>query len=88
VIEAALSLVRPGEPRTTSEGLAAYRASVLAVRQFLDGVLRGQPDALGALAAPGGVLRMKTRPAAAIPTSEGWRANAEAKLRELGGGQS
>ena len=72
-IEAALSLVRPGEPRTTAEGVAAYREAIAAVRQFLDGVLRVEPKLLDALAAaPGGVLRMKRAPGAAIPTSEEW----------------
>jgi len=50
VLEVALSLVRPGEPRTAAEGVAAYHAVVAGVRSFLDGTLRGDRAALDALA--------------------------------------
>ncbi len=74
VIEAALSLVRPGEPRSTSEGIAAYRAVVGAVRRFLDGILLHRQGALDTLASSttDGVVRMKRSLAAPIPASEEW----------------
>jgi dienelactone hydrolase len=58
VIESTLSLRRAGEPRTTTEGVEAYRASATAVRWFLDGVLRGDAAALERLATGTPVLRM------------------------------
>ncbi|MFN8179708.1 MAG: hypothetical protein U0167_17395 [bacterium] len=72
VIEAALSLVRD-EPRGTSEGAAAYRATATAARRFLDGTLRGVTAALDTLASPPDpVLRMTKTPAAPIPSSDEW----------------
>jgi hypothetical protein len=72
VVEAALSLDRK-ELRTTAEGIAAYRATAGAVRQFLDGVLGGKKAALDSLAAAkSGVLRMTKTAAAPIPSSDEW----------------
>ena len=64
VIEAALGLVRNGEPRTTAEGIAGYRAVALTVRMFLDGVLRGQRASLDQLPTASPLLRMTVTPAA------------------------
>lgn len=62
-LESALSLTAT-EPRTTAEGLRAYRATVSAVRLFLDGYLRNQGGALDALVASADdVLRLTKTPA-------------------------
>lgn len=73
VIESILSLKRPGEPRSAAEGLAGYRATVLAARLFLDGVLWGRPAALDSLrsVAPD-QLRWTVQPGAEIPSTTGW----------------
>lgn len=75
MIEAALGLDRSGEPRPTEEGLAAYRSTARAVREFLDATLRGRGDPSAFLA--GGesrdpLLRIRAAPAADIPTTAGW----------------
>lgn len=73
VIEATLSLSRPGEERSTVEGIAAYRAVAAAVRDFLDGALAVRPDAMRSLTSPDReTLRIEKKEAAAIPTSEQW----------------
>ncbi len=73
VLEALLSLDRPGEPRTTAEGLAGYQASALATRLFLDGILRGRAVALDSLrSVVPDQLRWTVRPGARIPSTSGW----------------
>jgi hypothetical protein len=71
VIEAALSLRRAGEPRTTAEGLSAYRATVRAVRLFLDGTLHSRTTALDTLPTVP-ELRMTVTPAVRR-FGRGWR---------------
>ena len=64
MLESALSLSAT-EPRTTSEGLSAYRATISAVRLFLDGCVRNQGGALDALVASADeTLRLTKTPAA------------------------
>ncbi len=73
VIESLLALNRPGEPRTTAEGLAGYHATVLATRLFLDGTLRGRTAALDSLRiVAADQLRWKLQPGVAIPSTSGW----------------
>jgi dienelactone hydrolase len=67
VLESVLSL-KNNDLRTTDEGIAGYRAVVSSVRLFLDGVLRGQPGALEALAKPQSELLRMTKTAAQQPT--------------------
>ncbi len=73
VLETLLSLDRPGEPRTSAEGLAGYRASALATRLFLDGILRGRAPAFDSLrSVVPDQLRWTVRPGARIPSTSGW----------------
>jgi len=59
LLASALSITRPGEPRTAAEGLAAYRGTLGTVRQFLEAVFSRQASLLDSLVArPPAPLRM------------------------------